>query len=38
VRALRARGPGILRQRIRFTLAGGTVALVYLSVTTALAN
>jgi putative flippase GtrA len=38
VRALRAPGPGIVRQGIRFALAGGTVALVYLSVTTALAE
>jgi putative flippase GtrA len=38
VRALRAPDPGILRQGIRFALAGGTVALVYLSVTTVLAE
>jgi putative flippase GtrA len=38
VRVLRAPGPGVLRQGIRFGLAGGIVALVYLSVTTALAE
>jgi putative flippase GtrA len=37
-RALRAPGPGILRQGIRFALAGGTVALVYLTTTTLLAE
>jgi putative flippase GtrA len=37
-RALRAPDPGILRQGIRFALAGGTVALVYLTTTTVLAE
>jgi putative flippase GtrA len=36
--ALRAPDPGILRQGIRFALAGGTVALVYLTTTTVLAE
>jgi putative flippase GtrA len=37
-RALRAPDPGILRQGLRFALAGGTVALVYLTTTTVLAE
>jgi len=37
-RALRAPDPGILGQGIRFALAGGTVALVYLTTTTVLAE
>lgn len=36
--ALRGPGSGILRQGFRFALAGGTVALVYLTVTTLLAK
>ena len=36
--ALRAPDPGILRQGLRFALAGGTVALVYLTTTTVLAE
>jgi putative flippase GtrA len=38
VRSLRAPGPSIMRQGLRFALAGGTVALVYLTVTTVLAE
>lgn len=38
IRALLAPGSGTLRQGARFALAGGTVALVYLSVTTLLAS
>ena len=36
--ALSAPDPGILRQGLRFALAGGTVALVYLTTTTVLAE
>jgi putative flippase GtrA len=38
VRALREPDPGVLRQGLRFALAGGTVALVYLTTTTVLAE
>jgi putative flippase GtrA len=38
VRTLRAPGSGVLRQGLRFAVAGGTVMLVYLSVTTVLAD
>jgi putative flippase GtrA len=38
LRRLRAPDPGILRQGLRFALAGGTVALVYLTTTTVLAE
>ena len=37
-RALREPDPGILRQGLRFALAGGIVALVYLTTTTVLAE
>jgi putative flippase GtrA len=37
-RALREPDPGILRQGLRFALAGGTVAVVYLTTTTVLAE
>jgi putative flippase GtrA len=38
VRALREPDPGVLRQGLRFALAGGTVAVVYLTTTTVLAE
>lgn len=38
MRALRAPGPSILRQGLRYALAGGTVAVVYVSTTTVLAK
>ncbi|HUB35302.1 MAG TPA: GtrA family protein [Solirubrobacteraceae bacterium] len=38
LRVLRAPDPGIARQGLRFALAGGTVAFVYLAITTALSE